>query len=303
VGKKSSEFIYNRRSFIVRFAFTALPPVLANVFSAPTLRASDRQTNLGSHTAMKAALKATRIQSPPLKIDSWMLDPPVLQPLMLYGIFNPFGPTLSSLSLIGLPDAEKRLIAFAMLNPFSQEYAAFGAVRGDPAQPNWVTTQPDLVATCQSICRANGSGDIHMIAGAPTFIVLTPGLDVGSTLVLYRALLSNADDLGTTVDSIRRHPNDPWERARQSMTSMLQEAVGKQKEDTRSSMVSIDEYLAVVASKSHWSIEIPEFIAAWQGSIDFQAEEGSAGLSSAALPPRHIQQYLVRMVTDPKVNN
>ncbi len=87
--------------------------------------------------------KPTGALADPLNVGPWVLQSSRIEPALLYGIFNPFGPTFSSITLVGDEGGSRLLIVHTMLNPFEQQYQIIGSLIADKAPPVFLDT--DLI--------------------------------------------------------------------------------------------------------------------------------------------------------------
>ena len=61
-----------------------------------------------------------------------------LKPLLMWGIFNPMGPTIQTLCLATQDGFDNQLLYFRMMNPFSQESLVVGAIPPDTEHESFV---------------------------------------------------------------------------------------------------------------------------------------------------------------------
>jgi hypothetical protein len=127
--------------------------------------------------------------------------------LFAWGIFNPYGPTWSSLTLATIPDKRLSLIYLKISNPFSIKSYVHGWVQ-EPAESK--TLMPLLL----SMFSEPGKGQI--LKCAPTFIVCCSdyiaNLDYIPTLMFRAFTLAGVKGLDEECEIMRKYWLKPWER-------------------------------------------------------------------------------------------
>jgi hypothetical protein len=134
-------------------------------------------------------------------------------PLVVWGTFNPFGPTVNYLTLVDVPDRDEQLLLQRMLQPPMTEISvAIGLL------PDAVTASvAGLMSTLRRLFTDNGTAEHPLVAGLPTH-VMPPGSRLAMEHVrelfwLVAPLSSNGEDLDARTAALLRHKGDPWKRA------------------------------------------------------------------------------------------
>jgi hypothetical protein len=152
------------------------------------------------------------------------------QPLVAWGFFNPFGPTLSGLWLLDVPETEEKLVSYQTLNPFNQSWTVYGLL------PRGAETTM-LGQMLGELFARNGSSEEPLLGSLPTHILhpdldveyeLKPVLETTAIRVLFSRAVAQleADQLDFTsqCDLMRRFWASPWERTKHEVRSALPEA-------------------------------------------------------------------------------
>ena len=191
------------------------------------------------------------------------------------GIVNPFGPTLAGLVLLGKAgQPEWELFSFS-LNPFSQELKRLRSAKLAEA-----THPSEIVAHA-------GIG----LASAPTVLIVSSAPDQ-EVVACARVIASAFDDLGSTVDRLRKFPGNPWDRISAEMHDGFGSVSSSRKHHGSIKPKDIDDYLAIILDRKNFSEEFAAFRAAWKGSIDFQGSNGSAVLVKTAMPLKDLDEAI-----------
>ena len=123
-----------------------------------------------------------------------------LDALVLTGIVNPVGPTLTFLATVGR--APERPLVYAMLNPFRCEVKQIGTFTDGE---NWFPDQAfaDLFQYLSGSC--------------PTLVLLSKSLDSETRSRVTENLFSHFDDAEGIIENVRDFFGDPMTRVSHSM--------------------------------------------------------------------------------------
>jgi hypothetical protein len=208
--------------------------------------------------------------------------------LFAWGIFNPYGPTWSSLTLATIPDKRLSLIYLKISNPFSIKSYVHGWVQ-EPAESK--TLMPLLL----SMFSEPGKGQI--LKCAPTFIVCCSdyiaNLDYIPTLMFRAFTLAGVKGLDEECEIMRKYWLKPWERTQgvgdllmsfikqhsldapktdQDLSALMESFVkfSDEKKDNLSPLTqkSFLSWFSLVTDPDHVMEECKQMCVAWQGAID-----------------------------------
>ena len=212
-----------------------------------------------------------------------------LFPLLVTGVFNPFGPTLNI--YLVQPDAifpsEWRLSLYT-LNPFSCTKADLGMlderVKIEPGQldRNASASSGTIVMQGRNIAALRGTVDFvarFMLGKSrilPSFtlchVMPVQGREETLKLVatLYQAMAKGRDDLDDFRDKRKRR--DPWARA--DMSELLQKVIDGRirKTPERLSETESMELAQMVMNPAQQRIEMVNLLEAWDGASRFNPE-------------------------------
>jgi hypothetical protein len=191
-----------------------------------------------------------------------------LTTLLCGGIVNPFGPTLTGIFLLGDRETSREFdLVEIILNPFAQSASRIGYASIGP--------------------YSNLSGDYEALfsfpLGACPTLVLPPSLlSTEDAIDIHARWLRNFPGAGATWERIQRFPADPWNRVTEEIHDIVPEQ-RQSESDHRLGESEARKFAIYALSKEHMAAEFQAFFFAWQGSIDFQQEQGGRSLRSEAL--------------------
>lgn len=180
--------------------------------------------------------------------------------LLIEGIVNPFGPTLTAFVISGRLEASAQLpVVRLMLNPFAQEVEvvgeiALGAIAGFPSEA--IRPVFDL---------ASGS--------CPTLLLRHSGLPDDFAVPLYAGFLRRFTDGSEVLERVKQYFGDPWNRVSAEMASGMAHLQGDSGADRTSEAQPLNDTGArelsdLLQSEEHAKPELQAFLYAWQGSIE-----------------------------------
>jgi hypothetical protein len=198
--------------------------------------------------------------------------------LFAYGIFNPMGPTICTVSLLRHERANTSLIHYQMLNPFAQERMVIGALVNE-------ASNAEFVALLARTFADNNINEHPLILSLPTFLMVSEkGND--SRALAFACLRSHVTENGRLSEiverlvSLKRYKGRPWDRAKSERARAMESFAAQQPPskvsgsravaDEKEGLKALEEWLELLTSPNHLQAELRSFVQAWQGSIDFQ---------------------------------
>lgn len=189
--------------------------------------------------------------------------------LLCGGIVNPFGPTLTTIAVLGEAKVGQTLdLVELMLNPFSQEAHRVGsATIGETWNPT---------ADCAPLI------EVPHLGGCPTLLLPSSQFDSTEAVEIHAKWLLRFPGAGEQWRMIQKYPSDPWNRISEEMNDATREAaVSKTMNSGADGEVSWPDAVAFatfVISDKHTFPELQAFMNAWKGSIDFCKMPGALQL-------------------------
>jgi hypothetical protein len=215
--------------------------------------------------------------------------------LFAWGIFNPYGPTLSILSLLNHDDSDASLVHNRMLNPFSRTSEVVAVVEKG-------ITQEALTEFLADAFAQNEIGESCLVGGLPSFLLFGKTQDtVELCLNCFQSHVAENDRMSEILDGLetyRKYPGNPWDRATGDQKHALRRFVAEKAGDSlpadsnASSEFDADLFVAwaeYILTDEHRLPEMQGFFQAWEGSIGFQ--KGNA-LAQSALNTRDLLTLL-----------
>ena len=209
--------------------------------------------------------KATRIEPfdtpQPVPLDR-LLDEQVTA-LIVAGIVNPMGPTLTAVVALGSLGADKRLpVIHMILNPFSQEAWEVGELA---LGKSW--TISEVIPAVFSL----------PFGSCPTLLLSSGHLNATDRLRLHAEFLRGFPGANRVLTGVRRYLGKPFERVSSEMNGPASGG-SEPLNDTEAS-----ELAELLSSEQHWKQEVVAFFYAWDGAIDFQRTRGMPALAATAM--------------------
>jgi hypothetical protein len=215
--------------------------------------------------------------------------------LFAWGIFNPYGPTLSILSLLNHDESDASLVHNRMLNPFSRTSQVVAVVDKGISPEALTEFLADAFAQ-------NEIGESCLVGGLPSFLLFGKTQDTidlcfmcfQSHVVENGRMPEILGDLG----SYRKHQGNPWDRATGDQERALRRIVAEKDGGSvpaapnASVEFDSDQFIAwteYILSDEHRLPEMQGFVQAWEGSIGFQ--KGNT-LAQSALNTRDLLTLL-----------
>lgn len=206
-------------------------------------------------------------------------------PLLITGIFNPLGPTLTCYAVKRGGDEDWELIRY-QLNPFACHAGRLGVMTDgnvtlDPGQPD-TSADPGNRALVMKGRRGDSIEAIHAfvleeVLGAsklqPSFTLCfnTRWADSFHVKSRVAGVLMAAPRARDDLDDLRENKKrmDPWARAD---LSQLAARLGKPRQEPQPlTIIEAKEMAGILLSGSQQKVEMLNFLAAWEGAIGFNA--------------------------------
>lgn len=281
-GEPIPEFAWRPRPSLTEAQKPALAELAAELRGRATRRAMPAAEYIASMASYDAAeILAKGAQR--LNAVGYLLVPPrIVEPLnnvpdkditpvFGWGIFNPFGPTVTTLDLRRLPAGGGLLLQLAMRNPFASRdtgYAIF------PEPP--VVNRDGLDEALTELVRHNGSADYPLLTGSlPTHILLSPESPIapGEIRELFFAMtrFASPTDLGVVIGRYRKFAGKPWDRVSAELRSAFHASAATPTWPPERGLWN--EWWTVVTDPGHVRSEIDQMKAAWEGSIRLAASK------------------------------
>jgi hypothetical protein len=184
--------------------------------------------------------------------------------ILAWGIFNPYGPTLSFLALIGVPEHPESLLYLTQMNPFQCTNLVYGLV------PDSIR-DGCLNEILDELLSEHSTGEFGLFSDClPSFIMpLAPRIKFVD--LVHKGLAHvGSEKVQRECVLLRRIPNDPWGMA----TEMLR-VFGERQDEVRSAPIrqaatadDLDEWLSLITDKDHWVSYISQMRHACAGAIE-----------------------------------
>jgi hypothetical protein len=203
-------------------------------------------------------------------------------PLIAWGLFNPYGPTLN---VIGrTTGGEVDYLWYAMLNPFKQQIVLFGSLVGaDRGAAAPIAVQLERCISENVLTAASGV-ELPLVTYPPAF-VLERGDEVYPGRRALMTLLGSAGircyDLNEVVRQLERSQGNPWERATEQHRGWSPQRDGETGEYAEHEEVL--RWLSRILETQQLYREVACFREAWAGSIAQQIRHGNSHLADHAM--------------------
>jgi hypothetical protein len=207
--------------------------------------------------------------------------------LLVGGIVNPFGPTLTAVIVPGKLKAGNKLsVVQLMLNPFSQGAATVGQlVLGSKWRPSAIIRP--LFGLPFGSC--------------PTLLLPSVHLDDNHSLSLHAEFLRGFEDARDVLQRVRQYLGNPWDRVSQEIREGAERFVEEDRSGHQAaaadplSEAEARELAGLLLSEQHAKPELKAFLYSWGGSIKFQREQGMPAMADAAMSLETFQDIFLRI--------
>jgi hypothetical protein len=207
----------------------------------------------------------------PLPVPALVDDADQAAGLLCWCIFNPWGPTLSLLALIGVPEHPESLLYLTQMNPFQRQNLVFGVVP-DSIRDRYLNGILDEVLSKYSTGKFGLFSD-----SLPSFILPLTSRVKFVDLVRKGFAHVTSEVMERECTLLRRIPCDPWAMATELFRGALTETQGQQKTVPiqQASTKNLDDWLRLVTDDGHFASFIGQLPHAWKGAIEHAATRAS----------------------------
>lgn len=203
---------------------------------------------------------------------SWLGDSQVL-PILIGGIVNPFGPTLTVIALANDSTTAPPALVWASLNPFHSTVRVVGYLRpGEMA-----------ASLLDQISEELGARGVFA-GGTPSFFLQDGILNAPERRRICHSLITGCSDLPALYDRLRRFPMNPWDRVTEEVSAAFDSASATS--NVASSATDplkegeLQALLDILLDVNHGQHELSAFSYAWKQSIELQATAGNHDLAT-----------------------
>ena len=199
-----------------------------------------------------------------------------LYPILINGIVNPNGPTLTVVAAVRDQTSAPLALVYAYLNPFRSEVFISGyLLDGQLAAPF-----PDQILKALKPFSVFSSG-------VPTLCIPAGYLDAFDVRYLYSRLFANYGAIRNVLERLKRFPLNPWDRVSEEMQAAMESLIGDRidhpdKAEEPLNDEEMNALLDIILDTEHNKIELRAFTYAWEGSIDQQRESNNSELADNA---------------------
>jgi hypothetical protein len=221
----------------------------------------------------------------PIPLGGVLAEP--ISALLVAGIVNPMGPTLTAVIVSGklTPGSRLRVVQL-LLNPFCQEAVTVGKLTlGNKWRPSTVIRP--LFGLSFGSC--------------PTLLLPSIHVNADRSVSLHAEFLRGFEDARDVLQRVRQYLGNPWDRVSQEMNAAFAEgaksATGVRGQGHPESLNEDEasELASLLLSEQHTKPELQAFLAAWDGSIQFQRQQGLPATADAAMSLETFQGILMRV--------
>jgi hypothetical protein len=224
--------------------------------------------------ARSTATEATNYLCEPIDGCDEIGSAPDFIPLCAWGIFNPFGPTMTSVTLVSVPGGGEKLIFLRILHPMTPSAVVYGLL-----PPDVINDEEKLLSTLHTLFESNGSPECPLILGLPTHVIDIPGSPISQNQVKELLFLASQSaelgDIEKSCESLAMYKVDPWGRTSAEFKRALREA-GKQthagENATPISRQQFERWWTLVTDPEHVQSEASQMRKAWEGAIQLLKE-------------------------------
>lgn len=191
-----------------------------------------------------------------------------------WGIFNPYGPTLSLLSLLEHSNSGLALVHHRQINPFAQSSGIIAVTERSPSAKS-------LTDLMKAAFYQNHFGMANLVTEVPSLLLI--GGPSGLSELCLHCFDAHFEANGRTpevleqLDRFRRFPGRPWDRATEELNSAMKQL--QQRASSRSAPQApppaydqslLFAWAECLFSDAHRFPELVAFLNAWTGSINAQ---------------------------------
>jgi hypothetical protein len=244
--------------------------------------------SLVQHFALRARSTATKEStffcSPPFRVPPCLRTLQGCTGLLVWAIFNPYGPTLGGIALIEVPGTEESLIYNVFLNPFVRHDTVYGTL------PRKLRSE-EREMVLRDLFRRHATSEYPLIPDClPSFIIpLYTGEEWNkATPLLCEALshVSSQEVRQSCSDAVER-PKDPWGVATLQRNRAFEEIKAKQAKSNdckgdfqhKATPAELQSWWEIIRNPEHAKAYAGALPHAWEGSI-----KHASGVATVAEP-------------------
>lgn len=181
--------------------------------------------------------------------------------LLVAGIVNPYGPTLTAVVALGEPATGATLpVARVVLNPFSQEAQTVGELEMRSGRRAWQALRPLFLLEFGS---------------CPSLLLPSTAMAREDSEALHAEFLRGFGGARDLLRRVKKYYANPWERVSQEMRDLTASRGNDQQAPPLSERES-GELASLLLADEHIGPELQAFCAAWRGSIKNAPHPGSS---------------------------
>lgn len=224
-------------------------------------------------------------------------------PLFVYGIVNPFGPTLMGFSLappISDKEGVEAVLIYFSLNPFSQHVDVVSEVFSSRTSRETEVDNEFIADLSEYFERSRSEGSNF---GCPTFVIFRSDFqdkspaEILEELEITEEIVGNSSNAVDTLKNFESYPSDVWSR----VNSEIDQFFDKANNETDLSQDNLNggkdvlsesqkkQLVKLIRSRSHIAEELGGFFYAWDGAI---LNANSEVLKSTALTKNQMLAFL-----------
>jgi hypothetical protein len=187
--------------------------------------------------------------------------------LVLTGIVNPFGPTLSGLTLLSAASPQSSFVVRFYLNPFKQSAERVAQFDATPPRKRLVE---ELIKHVERL-GYDGTGCFTLPNRGDRF------MDAQAHRALVDALLARTEVVVRKLRFLKRFPSNPWDRLSAEMAEAtdIRPSGSRDNEARKPTQTELAEFIDIVSREGHRAEEEKAFFAAWEGAITHHPDAGA----------------------------
>lgn len=190
--------------------------------------------------------------------------PQDIKDIVDWGIFNPYGPTLFTLTLVGSPLTSEYFIFQNTENPFTSTRKIYGLIRSD-----LVSNPQRLALILNALFRQAGS---EIAGNTPSSVHFLPGSPLTPTQVkemFFQALLADPPtNLERDCEHLAAFKGRPWDRASAELADAREALLtGKQPPTVPLTRAVMEKWWSLITDPYHLKTEAAQMPIAWEGAL------------------------------------
>ena len=207
--------------------------------------------------------------------------------LVVWGIFNPFGPTLSSWSAAYTKRNDISLLVYRMLNPFRQDSIVVATLVGSSEEKELAARSCIEQSFRRNLLSAPDSETLYPVTSVQSFVFSIWDRNDADQLV-RNAFIGSPGLLGDVylprwLEFEEAHRSDPWALAGEQRDEGLRalEAAQKGVSHEIPQLLPLERRIDIarqwwdrITTSEHWVPQLVQFPNAWSGAIEFHRRNG-----------------------------